>query len=255
MTHAADLHTLTGAYALHALSDTERAAFQRHLHECEACAQEVRELEATAARLGTAAAVTPPPEMKEQVLARIMNVRQLGPPVAADLTERQRRRLRATAPRLRRLPRLVVAACVAAALASGGFAVHWYQEAQRAERSVAAAERMSSLLGAPDAVSTSARVSGGGSGVVVLSRSRDEAAFFGGGLPELPENRTYQLWFADGSTLRSAGLLPRPGDGDGRTVLLAEKVRGASGVGLTVEPAGGSEQPTTDPLLLLEFPA
>ena len=50
----AELHTLTGAYALHALPEDERVAFERHLGACEACAQEVRELSATAARLGLA---------------------------------------------------------------------------------------------------------------------------------------------------------------------------------------------------------
>ena len=40
---SADLHTLTGAYAADALSGTERLAFERHLDDCPACAQEVRE--------------------------------------------------------------------------------------------------------------------------------------------------------------------------------------------------------------------
>ena len=56
---SADLHTLTGAYAAHALSDGERLAFERHLAACPACAQEVRELTETAARLGTAVAARP----------------------------------------------------------------------------------------------------------------------------------------------------------------------------------------------------
>ncbi|WP_047470085.1 RskA family anti-sigma factor, partial [Streptomyces sp. M10] len=30
----AELHTLTGAYALHALPEEERAAFDRHLADC-----------------------------------------------------------------------------------------------------------------------------------------------------------------------------------------------------------------------------
>ncbi|MYS39774.1 anti-sigma factor, partial [Streptomyces sp. SID5998] len=38
-----DLHALTGAYALHALPDDERAAFERHLTGCSSCAREVAE--------------------------------------------------------------------------------------------------------------------------------------------------------------------------------------------------------------------
>ena len=78
----ADLHTLTGAYAVNALPEDEAREFERHLLVCEACAHEVRELAATAERLGRAMAVVPPPEMKERVLHRISTVRQEPPRVA-----------------------------------------------------------------------------------------------------------------------------------------------------------------------------
>ncbi|MET7439499.1 zf-HC2 domain-containing protein, partial [Streptomyces sp. NPDC005568] len=54
-----DLHTLTGAYALHALSEDERGAFERHAADCEACTEEVRELTETAARLALAVSAVP----------------------------------------------------------------------------------------------------------------------------------------------------------------------------------------------------
>ena len=38
-----DLHTLSGAYALHALSSEEAEEFQKHLDACPACRQEVKE--------------------------------------------------------------------------------------------------------------------------------------------------------------------------------------------------------------------
>ncbi|MBL0804656.1 zf-HC2 domain-containing protein, partial [Streptomyces albidoflavus] len=79
----AELHTLTGAYALHALPEEERAAFDRHLADCPACTTEVAELTATAARLGLAEAAVPPPAMKDQVLRRIGEVRQEPPRTAA----------------------------------------------------------------------------------------------------------------------------------------------------------------------------
>ncbi|MGW4971187.1 RskA family anti-sigma factor, partial [Streptomyces albidoflavus] len=79
----AELHTLTGAYALHALSEEERDAFDRHLADCPACTTEVAELTATAARLGLAEAAVPPPAMKDQVLRRIGEVRQEPPRTAA----------------------------------------------------------------------------------------------------------------------------------------------------------------------------
>ena len=48
---ASDIHSLSGAYALDAVDDLERAAFERHLRECEACALEVGELRETVSRL------------------------------------------------------------------------------------------------------------------------------------------------------------------------------------------------------------
>ncbi|MFD5088620.1 zf-HC2 domain-containing protein, partial [Kitasatospora sp. NPDC058406] len=61
MTTGADLHTLTGAYAAHALPDPEREAFEEHLARCASCAQEVAEFATTLARLGAAETVTPAP--------------------------------------------------------------------------------------------------------------------------------------------------------------------------------------------------
>jgi anti-sigma factor RsiW len=74
-----DLHTLTGAYALGALSDTESGEFTRHMGRCRACAQEVRELRETAARLALSVAETPPARMRVRVMAALPEVRQLPP--------------------------------------------------------------------------------------------------------------------------------------------------------------------------------
>ncbi|MGH3282625.1 MAG: zf-HC2 domain-containing protein, partial [Trebonia sp.] len=64
-----ELHLLTGAYAADALPPAEAAAFERHLRRCHACADEVRGLRETAARLALATAIAPPPAMRAQVLA------------------------------------------------------------------------------------------------------------------------------------------------------------------------------------------
>lgn len=57
--NAADPHESSGAYALHALPEDERLAFERHLEGCASCREEVAGLQAAAALLGQAAAVTP----------------------------------------------------------------------------------------------------------------------------------------------------------------------------------------------------
>jgi anti-sigma-K factor RskA len=249
----AELHTLTGAYAVHALSDGERAEFEQHLADCPACEQEVRELSATADRLALAASVVPPPQLKEQVLRRIGTVRQDPPTVPAG------RGRRASGDRpglLRRLPRFVLAACLAGAVALGGVAVWQHQQAddarQRASRAEQSATALSQVLAAPDARSSTSRLADGSSATVVVSQHLGKAAFLASGMAGLPSGRTYQLWYDDAGTMRPAGLMdPRSPD---QAVVLAGQVEAASGVGVTVEPAGGSAHPTSDPVALLKFP-
>ncbi|MDQ3787179.1 MAG: zf-HC2 domain-containing protein, partial [Actinomycetota bacterium] len=71
-----DVHALTGAYVLDAVPELERVAFERHLAECDACTQEVRELRETATRLALAATADPPQELKARVLNQIRTTRQ-----------------------------------------------------------------------------------------------------------------------------------------------------------------------------------
>ncbi|MEU8891994.1 anti-sigma factor [Streptomyces sp. NPDC048442] len=245
----AELHTLTGAYALHALPDEERAAFERHLAACPPCTREVAELAATAARLGRAMTETPPAHLKEQVLRRIATERQEGP-----LTVRR------TPPRTRygrSASRFALAACVAAAAAFGGIAVWQHEVAKDARQQAQAvqgrAEALAAVLAAPDAKVGTGRLAEGASGTVVVSRSRNQAAFVASGMPEPPAGKVYQLWFNDGGSMRAAGLMNPAARTD--AVLLSGPVGKASGMGITVEPAGGSAAPTSAPLVLMEFPA
>ncbi|MFD4872412.1 anti-sigma factor domain-containing protein [Streptomyces sp. NPDC058420] len=246
-----DLHLLTGAYALHALSEEEREVFERHLAGCEACAQETAELSATAARLGLAVSVEPDRETRGRVLRRITTIRQ-ETPVESPAARSGRAVLRA-----RLLSRWALAACLAAAAALGGTAVWQHQRAEsalaQAHRAEQGTAQISAVLAAPDARARVVTLPGGATGTVVVSHGRDQAVFVVAGMTQAPAGRVYQLWFDDGGTMRSAGLM-NPDRAD-QTVLLRGAVDGASGMGITVEPAGGSKQPTTAPLVLTRFPA
>ncbi|GGX43633.1 anti-sigma factor [Streptomyces chryseus] len=243
------VHVLTGAYALNAVGNDERETIERHIGDCAACAEEVRELTATAARLGTAVAAALPPGMKPQVIAWIKTVRQLPPSVTADGIVR-----RPVSARARYAPRLVLASCVAAATAFGGTAAWQFQDAQQAEHRAQQARQettdMARVLAAPDARTVSGSVKGGARGTVIVSRSQDTAVFLASGLPELPDDKAYQLWFDDGRTMRPAGLIGHSG-----AVVMEGAVGRAAGMGITAEPAGGSPQPTSTPLALLALPA
>ncbi|MGV9909615.1 anti-sigma factor [Streptomyces tendae] len=246
-----DLHSLTGAYALHALPDDERDAFERHLAHCAACEQETQEFAAATARLGLAATVVPGPALRDRVLHRVTTVRQVPP--GGGTAEKARR----VVPRGRGLARWALAACVAAAAGLGGTAVWQYERAQDAGQRAAQAERraetLAGVLAAPDAESRTARLADGASGTLVVSQRQDRAVFLASGMAEPPSGKVYQLWFDDHGTMRSAGLMD-PGS-TSQAVLMDGAVDGAAGVGITVEPAGGSKQPTSAPVALLSMPA
>ncbi|PYC87649.1 anti-sigma factor [Streptomyces tateyamensis] len=251
----ADLHLLTGAYATDALDEPERGRFERHLAGCESCAEEVAEFAETLSRLGAAEAVAVPPELKRRVLAELVTVRQLAPeahedadsPVPTDRVPRRRGRA------ARQWPKLALAACLALAAGLGGLAVQQHDQAQQARARAARLEAQqagfSALLTAPDARTATGTVRGGAVGTVVWSSARGQAGFLASGLPALGADRTYQLWFNDAGTMRPAGLLP----GSGGSLLLQGPLDGAVGVGMTVEPAGGSAHPTSAPIMLLAF--
>ena len=71
------------------------------------------------------------------------------------------------------------------------------------------------------------------------------------GLPPAPGGRTYQLWYVGSDEVaRSAGLLTADREGRGELLLDGDATTAAA-VGMTLEPAGGSPRPTTDPIVVL----
>ncbi|MEV1178601.1 anti-sigma factor, partial [Nonomuraea sp. NPDC049784] len=114
-------------------------------------------------------------------------------------------------------------------------------------------EEVIAVLAAPDAETVRRPVTSGGTGTVVISRSRGRMVFTSSGLPELPGSKGYELWLMGRDGPRPAGMLDRAKDGL-TTPLLVTPERGDDRVALTVEPASGSGTPTTQPILLADLP-
>jgi len=235
-----EVHTLTGAYVCDALGEAERAAFEAHLADCPDCAEEVRELREVAAVLAVAVAQHAPSSLKAGVDARIAVTRQL-PPVTDD----------APGPRTRRGPkrRLRAAWAVAAALAVVAAGLGWraVDQQHQLDSLNARSTQISQLLAAPDASSARVQVTGGGTALLIDSRQRDEAAVAFTGLAEAPAGKTYQLWLmAPDGKARSVGLM----SADPATPVVIQGLTGEANVGMTIEPSGGSPQPTTTPVMV-----
>ncbi|MFF1501525.1 anti-sigma factor domain-containing protein [Streptomyces sp. NPDC058316] len=249
----AELHTLTGAYALHALPDSEHDEFERHLADCRACAIEARELSGTAVRLGLAVAAVPPRDLRERVLREIATVRQESP------SDTLRSRTGGSTNRTGRWPGFALAACLAATAGFGGIAVWQQQEARAARQDARTAQRqneqLTQVLAAPDARTGTRTLGGGARGTVVVSEKENRAVLLASGMREPPGGKVYQLWFDDAGTMRSAGLMKAANTSTTQyATLLDGPVDRASGIGITMEPAGGSTRPTSEPVALLTFP-
>lgn len=229
---SSDLHSLAGPYALDALTDPERARFESHLVVCSACRAEVAEFRATAARMGSAVAQAPPPALKARIMAEVAQTRQLPPPVpshtrAPDLGRPRRRQF-------------LLAAAAAGILGAGGVAA-WVVRRTTQNR-----DELLAILAEPDSVTNKADVAGGGQVTVVSSSRRDSAVIILEGVPAAPADRTHQLWLIKGKTARSAGTVEVAKDP--KDVIVEGGVAAADTVGLTIEPDGGSDQPTTEPI-------
>jgi anti-sigma factor RsiW len=231
-----DIHALAGAYVLDAIDDVERAAFARHLAGCEACALEVAELRETVTRLADESWSAPPPRMRDEVLAKVRQTRQLGP----GRPERE-----GTTPALLRWRRRTAIAVAAGILVAGAGTATWAVQQQEVQRQRAVNESVQAVLIAPDAVVRSSAVEGGGRMTMVVSRSLDRGVVVLDATKPTDE-QAYQLWRVDGTSTVDAGVLD-PGTGTATRVV--DGINSADAVALTLEPAGGSAKPTVLPPL------
>jgi anti-sigma-K factor RskA len=230
-----EIHALSGAYAIDALDPEERARFVEHLAACSSCQSEVASLQEAAAVLGEAAATAPPAGLRDRVLAEVGSVRPLPPPVPAD-----------RAPGLRRWAAPLIAAAAVLAVAVGGTVV-WDQARDSSSSQLTRAEQ---VVQARDADQVSVDLPGGASATVYLSRAQNRVALVTRHLPAAPAGRVYQLWLQKNGRMVPAGLMPRGSD---QTRLFDGVLAGATAAGITVEPAGGSQEPTTAAIALFEF--
>jgi len=233
-----DIHALSGAYAVDALDDAERTQFEQHLSVCPECRAEVASFRETAALMSDLeAGEEPPASLRASVLAGISQVRPF-PPETPETPETPQvasaaHRTSVVTLRRRMLPTLVAAAAVVL-LALGTFAWHPWQ--QGGGTSLADQIRQ-----APDAVSVTEPVPGGGKLTIIRSASLKRAVLIGSHVPAAKAGTTYQMWLQQpGQGMVSAGLMP---DAEKPTVLTGDAAT-ARAAAVSVEPEAGSATPT-----------
>jgi anti-sigma-K factor RskA len=242
---AHEIHALSGAYAVDALDDDERARFEAHLAACAECQAEVASLQEATALLGGLEHAEPPASLRDSVLAGIRTVRPLPPetsapaPAPAAAPDNVR-----VLPFRRRLVGLVAAASLIGVAGVG--TVVWQQQHSSSELSVA-----DRVLQAADAKRVNVSLPGGVSASVIRSVSEGRAVLVTHNMPAAPSGRVYELWLqTPAGKMVPAGTMDKPGT---EPVVLRGDATNATAVGITVEPKGGSESPTSEPIALFDF--
>ncbi|WP_091729260.1 anti-sigma factor [Nocardioides scoriae] len=250
------IHALSGAYVVDALDDEERSVFEEHLTGCRDCQVEVAELREAAAVLPESTLETPPASLRASVLAGVATVRPLPPEVdaaervvpvrdeapTADVVPLAPRR------RGRRLANLAAAAVVLGVVGVGAVTQPWEPERSAPSATLSVADR---VLSADDAEEVTQRFPDGSSATVTRSRAEGKAVLTTKRMAAPPSGRVFEMWLRDAEgRMRPAGLMTSGGD---QTFVLRGDGATATGVGITVEPEGGSSAPTSDPIAMMDL--
>ncbi|HEY1011608.1 MAG TPA: anti-sigma factor [Herpetosiphonaceae bacterium] len=261
--HVDDLIDL---YALGALEPDQHAAVEQHLAQCAACSAEF----ARSAQVVDLLAWTPPqhdpPAGSYQRLIERINSKEAPQrrPVAAPAAgwgARVRGWLFGSAG----LRPALAMALLLLAIGMGGWNLILRSRLGDSEAQVAAlrqavesGQSLATLLGAPgtEVVPLADQDPAGHSGrtQLVVNRQHGAAYLAADGLAPLPAGQDYQLWFITDGGPVSAGVFKV--DEQGRAAFMlagAPLPADAHAAGITVEPAGGSAQPSQPPFLMGSF--
>jgi anti-sigma factor RsiW len=235
MTHE-ELKTLIASYVLGAVSPDEEREVRSHIMSCEDCMQEAESYSGAAAALALAVDEAPlPAGFEDAVLAKVEESRPDG--AAAPLT----------LPWWQRWSKPLLAGAAASVVACVVLAGAFFAARGQLEQYEDAIP--------PLVHGEGMRLAGAGGAVARMVPTADGATLFATGLDGAPDRHTYQLWLMEcvdpedleTCDLESAGTFDVSG---GIAVLeTGSSLEGYNRAAVTVEPEGGSEAPTTLPVI------
>jgi anti-sigma-K factor RskA len=213
------------AYLLGSLDDDERVAVEQHLEDCDSCREELRWLQPAIDLLPEAVAqVEPPPQLRERLLAEVGS--EAAPePAAQDKKGRRESERRGFLRGFMLRPATGLAALALVAAAIAGYALN-------------------DGTGSSGPGTTTIRNQGPGELQAALDRSGDSGTLQLTGLRQAPSAHVYQAWVQErGGKVDPVSLFDARHNGTA-SVSLDHKLGGVDAVMVTVEPRGGSHQPT-----------
>lgn len=233
------------AYALGALDAGESRALEAHLQTCDACRTELADYRAISENLLAAAPPREPsPALRKQLQSRL-------PSGSTQKTARPRF--------VWSFRQLALGTALVLLFGMNLFSFLQLRELQRQQltlqRQLQNNQAALAMLSYPGTESL-AIDAGAISGTVLLDRDRNRASLVVWNLPELSEEQTYQIWLIESDQDRVSGGLFRPQAELPYTtqpVFSSQDISNFVGIGVTVEPAGGSDQPTGPRVFKVDF--
>jgi anti-sigma-K factor RskA len=231
------------AYALGALDAEETAALEAHLRTCASCRDELAAYRATSDSLLMAL----PPQKPSAALRRRLQGRLPG------AQKFIRSRLNWS------FSRVAVGMAILLLLALNVFSISQVQALQRQQTQlmdqIQNGQMALAMLSYPNTQSfpiKEANVTGS----LLLDKEYNNAVLILRGLPSITDDQTYQIWLiAPNEERTSAGLLRPQTDLPfiSEPIYSTQDLANFVGIGMTIEPAGGSDHPTGLHIFRIDF--
>ncbi len=249
-------------YALDALSDEERELVESYLAEHPEVRKQIGDLQSAASALPyTVTPVEPQRRLKDALMTR----------VAVDERSRASDRKQDSPPRERRWANLFPALSFAVATLAVIWVVVLNIQLSQLRREVSALsdalvaqsnsiEQINAKL-PQTPVSSVVTISLKGTearpqahGELIADPKSASAVMVVSGLGQLEAGKTYQVWLIDAGGPKSAGLLTVDANGQAVLIVTSESEIGSfQSLGISIEPDGGSPQPTGDIVVLSDL--
>ena len=241
-THVLDL---LPAHAIGSLEADELKRVEEHLLSCLVCRNESRAFQTVADALSLAAPVAvPSPDLRDRLIQRVHSLSTARPT--------QPERISPHAPVRPFWERLLPAWGLASLFLIVGLAASTlllWQKVSQIEFATAPGGMRAVPLSATDSAPSA-------TGFVLISADGEDGALVVDGLPPLGESQEYQLWLIrDGQRTSGAVFSTDEKSYGGTRIRAPRSLLDYSAVGITIEPAGGSSQPTGVQVLAGPLPA
>jgi anti-sigma-K factor RskA len=229
MSDDAHVLDLLPAYAIGGLDAEEARLVEEHLLSCWICRAELADFQDVLGQLSLALpAAIPPADLKDRLLQRVQTARPQQP-IPVQKSERSW---------LQRLLPVWGLTSFALIIILAALNLSLWQRLNQLEVLTSPGGMRAVPLSSPDAASRA-------TGFVLISADGDDGALVVDGLPPLGESQQYQLWLIQNGQRTSGAVFSTDEKSYGGTQI---KVSGSlleySAVGITIEPSGGSLQPT-----------